>query len=154
MLLDIIPHLIASSVIIFALIFFLYNPFHKFLSFRELKLRERINHIIEQETGANQKLKFADQVLKDAHQSARAILKETKFEALQTKKQLLDQSQLQVKNMIENAKKYLVQTEIQADEELKKAVLQLSIHMTEKILKKTFDAGEQQQLVNDFIDKL
>lgn len=149
-----ITHLIATIILLILLTRWVYNPFRKAMRQRRAVIQTRINEAVIQEADANKKNAQAKVMLEAAKGESVEIVNAAKQEAEAKKLILLEQAKREISNLNEHTRKAIEQSYHQAEDDMKKEILQTAFIIAEKMLMTELNAEKQQQLIAKFIKEL
>lgn len=124
-------------------------------------LNQRENFIKESLEKADKAQKEAEKLIADnkvslikAEEDAQKIVEQSREYAEQLKTQILDESKLQAKKLIEDASIEIERKNNEAFNKLKDQVADIAVNAAEKILRENLDKEKQIKLVNKYMEDL
>ncbi len=158
-LLDVSPGLMIWTVVTFlALMLILravaWKPMLKVLNDREKFVKDSLDkaELAQKESEKmieNNRLRM-EAAEKDAHE----IVAQGREYAEKLKSQILEESKVEAKKMIENAKDEIQRKNQEAFSLLKNQIADIAVQAAEKIIRENLDKEKQEKLVNKYIDEI
>jgi F-type H+-transporting ATPase subunit b len=157
--LDVNPGLILWTVVTFLALLFILAKF----AWKPIinSLNERENFIKDSLDKAEKAQKEAEKLVSDnkanllkAEGEAQKIIDQGREYAEKLKTQILDESKVQAKKMIEDASNEIQRKNAEAFNKLKEQVADIAVSAAEKILRENLDKEKQMKLVNKYLDEL
>lgn len=157
--LDVNPGLILWTVITFVLLLVILSKvaWKPILS----SLKERENQIKDSLEKAETARKDAEKLIADnkanlykAEEEAQKIIDQSREFAEKLKAQLLDESKVQAKKLLQDASAEIERKNAEAFSKLKSQVAEIAVSAAEKILRENLDKEKQTTLVNKYLEEL
>jgi len=158
-LLDVNPGLILWTVVTFLFLLlilakFAWKPIMNSLSARENFIKDSLDKADSAQKEAEKLVAENKANLLRAGEDAQKIIDQGKEYAEKLKSQILDESKVQSKKMIEDATLEIQRKNVEAFSKLKDQVAEIAISAAEKILRENLDKEKQTKLVNKYLDEL
>jgi F-type H+-transporting ATPase subunit b len=157
--LDVNPGLILWTVITFLCLLFIlakfaWKPIMNSLSERESFIKNSLDKAESAQKEAEKLVAENKANLLQAGEEAQKIIDQGKEYAEKLKVQMLDESKIQAKKMIEDATLEIQRKNAEAFNKLKDQVAEIAVSAAEKILRENLDKEKQTKLVNKYLDEL
>ncbi|ABC01622.1 F0F1 ATP synthase subunit B [Mycoplasma capricolum] len=149
-----IAHLLATIVLVIVLAKLVYKPYKQMIEKQRQKITEVLSDAIEKQTQANIKIKQANSLLEEAKTESVSIINTARVDAEIQKNKIIDNANLQAKNIQSYAQNSIKQEKIKAQLEIKNTIVNLAINSAEKILSKEIDKNTNKKLIEEFIKDL
>lgn len=158
-LLDVNPGLIFWTVVTFVLLLLVlkkmaWKPILNSLNERENFIKQSVEKAETAKKEAEILLEQNKLNLSKAENEAQKIIAQGRDYAESLKSQILDESKIEAKKMIENASLEIERKNAEAFNNLKEEVASIAVKAAEKILRSNLDKEKQEKVVNDFINDL
>ena len=138
-------------VILYLLKRFAYRPFLKILRERKEKIDKGIKRSEEIEKRIQAIKSQKEKILENARQNAFQILKQIEEKGRGKAEQIIKESQKEKEKILEMARKQ-GEMEIEKMQEIqRKGIINISLGLTEKILKMKIDAEKDKQIIEEFL---
>jgi F-type H+-transporting ATPase subunit b len=158
---DLLPNLWVFLTHIFACVFLLiiimwlaWKPTKTYLAKRRAYIANEIAEAEKSRREAFIKLNEAEQTRIQAHAQAKIIVDNATNQAYAQKETIENESKINAKKIIEDAKQQSLKLEKKLREDNEKQVLDIAFSATEALLQKNFDKSDNDKIVQEFIDKL
>ncbi len=158
-LLDVNPGLIFWTVITFIILLLIlkkiaWMPILKAISEREEKIKRDIEEAEKKFKEAEELHRRHQQALEEAEYRVRQLLSEGREYANRVRDDIIAKANVEAQKIFESARLEIENQKIEAMNELKQIVADLSIQVAEKILEETVDKDKNQKLIDQLIQKL
>lgn len=153
-LLDVSFGLIFWSTITFLLLLivlkkYLWGPLLENLDRRESTIHDAMKKAEEAQQKSEKTLEEYNSKLAEARDEVRKIIASGKESAERTKADIIEEANKRSASLVEKAKKEISAEKAEALNEIKKAVVDISILAAEKMIKKNLSADDQMKLIED-----
>ncbi|MEW6508028.1 MAG: F0F1 ATP synthase subunit B [Bacteroidota bacterium] len=157
--LDVNPGVILWTVVTFIFLLLIlkkiaWKPILKSLNERESFIKESLEKAEVAKKDAEKLIADNKQSMLKAEEEAKKIIDQGREYAVKLKSQILDESKLQAKKMIEDAAGEIERKNAEAYNKLKEQVADIAIQSAEKILRENLDKEKQIKLVKKYLDDL
>ena len=157
--LDINPGVIIWTVITFmALLFVLkklaWKPILNSLNERENFIKDSIEKAENARKETQKLLEENNQNLAKAEEESQKIIAQGREYAEKLKGQILDESKIQARKMINDAAAEIERKNLEAFESLKDQIADIAVSAAEKIIRENMDREKQNKIVKKFIDEM
>ena len=159
MLLEIDPGLMIWTIITFVVLLFVlrlvvWRPLLSMLEERERRIRDALAGAERARHDAERTLIEYKETLSDAEGEVRAKIQQATEQAHIERKQIVDASQHDAHQLIENAKAEIRHEKERALQELRQTVGDLAIQAASRLLDENLDNERNRRIVDDFIRRL
>ncbi len=154
-LLDLLYRFINFALLIIILFIVIRKtPIKDFLSTRSEAIRQKLEDLRREKEEAEKKYLDIEKQLKDFEEKRKEIISQFREEGLIEKEKIISEAKERVKQIIAQSESSIRQ-EIQAARDgLKKEVIDLAAQKAQEIIEKEIDEKDQDQLVNDFLERV
>ncbi len=157
--LDVNPGVILWTVVTFIFLLLIlkriaWKPILNSLKERESFIKESLEKAETAKKDAEKLIADNKQNMLKAEDEARKIIDQSREYAEKLKSQILDESKLQAKKMIDDAAGEIERKNAEAFNKLKEQVADIAIQSAEKILRENLDKDKQIKLVKKYLDDL
>ncbi len=149
-----IVQLLATAVLFFVVIKFLYKPAKEFIAKRQKYIKNQIDE-------ADTKLNKADTILKEAEETKNKnlketskLLKESKEEASKQKELIIESAKQEANDIKKNALKEIEVEKNKARNEIKKEVVGLSIDISKNILRRDLTEEDENNSFEELVKEV
>jgi F-type H+-transporting ATPase subunit b len=153
-LIQIVSHLINVGLLAFILSKILYKPVQNFMGKRSERIAGQLEFAAEEEAKAVELKALYEKKLRDIDAERGAILDEARKQAIDTSRQLLAEAKEEADSVRAKAQANVSMEWERAQEELKRAILEVSTAMTAKFITGTMDAETQEKLFAETVAEL
>lgn len=158
-LLSVNPGLAFWTVLTFLLLLlilkkFAWKPILSALDEREQKIKDSLLMAEKANEEARQMIEENKKQLLLAEDEAKKIVDQSRIYADKLKSQLLEESKAQSQKLIANASQEIERKKLEAFDELKNQVADLSLSIAEKILKQNVDKNSNAEMIKKYIDEI
>lgn len=133
---------------------FAWKPILSALDEREQKIKDSLLMAEKANEEARQMIEENKKQLLLAEDEAKKIVDQSRIYADKLKSQLLEESKAQSQKLIENASQEIERKKLEAFDELKNQVADLSLSIAEKILKQNVDKNANAEMIKKYIDEI
>ncbi|MCK9425269.1 MAG: F0F1 ATP synthase subunit B [Ignavibacteriaceae bacterium] len=133
---------------------FAWKPILSALDEREQKIKDSLLMAEKANEEARQMIEENKKQLLLAEDEAKKIVEQSRIYADKLKTQLLEESKAQSQKLIENASQEIERKKLEAFDELKNQVADLSLSIAEKILKQNVDKNANAEMIKKYIDDI
>jgi F-type H+-transporting ATPase subunit b len=133
---------------------FAWKPILSALDEREQKIKDSLLMAEKANEEARQMIEENKKQLLLAEDEAKKIVEQSRVYADKLKSQLLEESKAQSQKLIENASQEIERKKLEAFDELKNQVADLSLSIAEKILKQNVDKNTNAEMIKKYIDDI
>lgn len=146
---------LANLVILF-LIFkkFLFKPVKKIVAKREAEVSALYDEADKSRAGAQELKSSWEERMKTADDEADRIVKEAVEKAEHRNEVLLYESREKAESMIRKAKAEIARDQADAEEAMRKEIVNVSSALTEQVLGREINMDDHKELIDSFIDNL
>lgn len=157
--LDVNPGLIIWTLVTFLFLLFIlakiaWKPILKSLSDRENLIKESLDKAENARKEAEKLIAENKANLLKAEEEGQKVIEQSREYAEKLKNQILDESKVHAKKMIEDASLEIQRKNAEAFNKLKEQVADIAVNAAEKIIKENLDKDKQVNLVNKYLDDL
>jgi len=157
--LDVNPGLIIWTLVTFLFLLFIlakiaWKPILKSLSDRENLIKESLDKAENARKEAEKLIAENKANLLKAEEEGQKVIEKSREYAEKLKNQILDESKVHAKKMIEDASLEIQRKNAEAFNKLKEQVADIAVNAAEKIIKENLDKDKQVNLVNKYLDDL
>ena len=157
--LDINPGLIIWTLVTFVFLFLIllkvaWKPILKSLNEREDLIKDSLEKAENARIEAEKLIAENKSNLMKAEEEGQKLIEQSREYAEKLKNQILDESKLQAKKLIDDAAVEIQRKNAEAFNRLKEQVADIAVVAAEKIIKENLDKDKQIKLVSKFIDGL
>lgn len=149
-----IAHLIATAIILFFLVFFVWKPFKKFLNNRSKYIADNIATAENNRKVSEENRQVAASKLVEAKVSAAEIVERSRGQAKLASEDLVNEAKKTSQAILTEARLEVIKNQIKSEENIKKEILNSAVLITEKVLNQKLDEEENKKLVEQFISEL
>ena len=149
-----IAHLIAMLIILFFLIFYAWKPLKSFLKKRNSYITENINVSERERKISEDNKRKSTEALVQAKVEAVKIVEESKLNAQSTSDELVNNAKKKAQIELDTARNEIIKNRLKNESMIKKQIVDVSILLSEKLLKRELSEKDNQVLINNFIDEL
>jgi F-type H+-transporting ATPase subunit b len=153
-LFEIVLQMINFIILLWLLNKVLIKPIIVFLEKREVLIEQNIKEATENKEKTNKVLKEQKAEFQKARKEARDILQKAEEDAKREQVTIMDKARADSEQIVANSKKEIELEFAQSKNELKTYVADLTVLLTEKILKKKLDSNDQKILIDDYLDSI
>ena len=158
-LLDVNPGLIFWTAVTFVLLLLVlkkmaWKPILNSLSERENFIKDSVERAETAKKEAEELLEENKKNLAKAEEEAQKVIVQGREYAENLKTQIIEESKLESKKLIDNAAVEIERKNLEAFNSLKGEIASIVIEASEKILRETLDKTKHEKIVNDFINDL
>ena len=133
---------------------FAWKPILSALDEREQKIKDSLLMAEKANEEARQMIEDNKKQLLLAEDEAKKIVEQSRVYADKLKSQLLEESKAQSQKLIENASQEIERKKLEAFDDLKNQVADLSLSIAEKILKQNVDKNANAEMIKKYIDEI
>jgi F-type H+-transporting ATPase subunit b len=146
------PYLLTAQIVNFLILFyilkrFLYPPLFKVFKKREELVKESLDKVQENEKILEKTKLQEKEILKKARVTADEILKDASERSADVLKKAEDDAKAQTNKMLTDAKEQIELEKMEAQKQLNKYVVRLSLDLLKRTLSNVFTEKEQSELV-------
>ena len=149
-----ISHLIATAIILFFLIFFVWKPFKKFLKNRNKYIADNISTSEKQRELSEHDREEQAKVLTDAKIKAVQIVEESKQQAYFSSDAIIAKAKVQSQRMINEAKANIITERVKNEKDIRQEIVNSAVLMAEKFLEREISREDNQHLIDNFLNEL
>ncbi|QGS51502.1 F0F1 ATP synthase subunit B [Spiroplasma tabanidicola] len=149
-----IAHVLSTIIIILFLAKLVYKPFKKIVAERRKKINELLDDASSKQALANKDKKDAAKLLIQAREESKGIILNAKTEADELKFDIIDNAKKEAQNIQEHAKQAMEFEKNEAQEDIRKEIIDLAFLASQKILAKEVNIDVDKKLIEEFLDKL
>ena len=158
-LLAVNPGLIIWTFIIFSLVFlilrkFAWQPIAQALDQRAAKIAEEISNAEKLEKNAQEKSDLYEEKIKDSVNVAERIIDEKRKEAEILKKKMIADTHNETAEMLKNAKKEIERAKQDAQSEIQKVIVRLSVQYAAKIIGREIKPQDHAEIFQESLAKV
>lgn len=150
----VLVQLVATSVLLFVVIKFLYKPAKELIAKRD-------NYINSQISEADEKLKKAETTLQEAQnfrsenlKESNKILKDSRDEAKKEKQMIIESARAEANQIKEKALKDIELEKKKARKEIKKEIVELSMDISKSILQRELNEEDEDSSFSELINEV
>ncbi|UPT00660.1 F0F1 ATP synthase subunit B [Lactobacillus delbrueckii subsp. bulgaricus] len=147
-------YLIVFSILLLAVKHYAWSPVKDMMEKRRQKVIDDLDQAASDRKKAETLANEREAALKNSRQEATQILSDAKSNAQKTGKQIVSEAMAEASAIREKAKADAAQAEIDALNEAREEVADLSVTIAEKVIAKNLSAADQKDLVDQFIKGL
>lgn len=146
--------IINFAVLVTVLKVFAYKPVCNMLDARRAEIENNLNSAEQAKLDA-QKLKdeYASQI-QDARQEAQEIINQATKAGEQAKSEIVTEAREEAARLTERAKEEIAREKSEALAEIRNEVAELAVLAAEKVVGKTIDAKDHENMVNNFVKEV
>ncbi|QBQ07265.1 F0F1 ATP synthase subunit B [Spiroplasma gladiatoris] len=149
-----IAHILSTIVIVLFLAKLVYKPFRKMVAERRRKINELLDDASSKQALANRDKKDAAKLLIKAREESKSIITSAKQEADVLKFEIIDNAKQEAQNIQEHAKQAMEFERNEAQESIRKEIIDLAFLASQKIMAKEVNKEVDKKLIEEFLDKL
>lgn len=158
-LLDVNPGLIIWTVVTFIILLFIlkkmaWKPILGSLNERENFIKDSLEKAEKAQQEALRLLEENKANLAKAEEESQKIIAQGRDYAEKLKTQIIEESKIQGKKMVEAASSEIERKNREAFERLKDQIADIAVNAAEKIIRESLDKEKQKSIVDKFIDQL
>lgn len=158
-LLDVNPGLIFWTVVTFVVLLFVlkkvaWKPILSSLDERENFIKESVEKAETAKNEAQKILEENKEKLARAEEEAQKVIAQGREYAENLKTQILEESKVEAKKMIDDASSEIERKNLEAFNNLKGEIASIAVEAAERIIRQNLDKEKQQQIVSAFIEDL
>ncbi|ARU90958.1 F0F1 ATP synthase subunit B [Spiroplasma clarkii] len=131
-----------------------YKPFKKLVSDRRKKINELLDDAASKQALANRDKKDASKILTKARQESKDILLLAKSEADDLKFDIINDAKSEAQNIQNHAKQAIEYEKKEAQENIRKEIIDLAFVAAEKIMETNVDQEVNERLIEEFLNNL
>lgn len=132
---------------------FFFEKVRNFMLAREQKVKDSFDNADKINTEAERKLQTYSDRIASIEQERTDILKDSKRQADDQAKQIIDEASEKAHRMIMDAQNEIERERAMAMDDMKEQIALLSVYAAEKIMEKQIDAKEQQTIIDNIIEE-
>lgn len=151
---EIIMQMINFLILMVLLNKLLFKPVIAFLDKREESIKKSIETTEENQKKSEELIATNQEELQKARQNARDILSKAEEDTGIKRSIMIKETKEETEHMLINAQKELDQQMVNARNDLKKYVGDLSLTLTEKIIKKNINKESQTEIINEYLESV
>ena len=157
--LDVNPGVIIWTLVTFLFLLFVlvkiaWKPILKSLNEREKLIKDSLENAENARKDAERMIAENKANMQKAEEEGQKLIEQSREYAEKLKNQILDESKVQAKKMIDDAAVEIQRKNADAFNKLKDQVADIAVQAAGKIIKENLDKDKQVNLVNKFIDDL
>ncbi|AGR40750.1 F0F1 ATP synthase subunit B [Spiroplasma taiwanense] len=149
-----IAHILSTVVIILLLSKLVYKPFRETIKERRRKINELLDEASSKQAIANKNNKEAVTFLDSAKEESKEIISVAKIEADKLKIGIIDDARKEATNIQLHAKQTIEFERKQAQDEIRKEVIDLAFSAAEKLIETNISKDKNQKMIEDFLNSL
>ena len=146
-----VVQLAAFLVLVAVVIYFAYKPVKKMIKTREDYIDENIKQSELAKTRANDNIIKSEETLTESHKQANEIIEQAKLDAENERYRILEETNLLVSKMKQDALEDIKQSKEDAKEEIRKEMVNLALEASGEILGRNVSTKDNEKLADDFI---
>lgn len=149
-----IVQLISTGVMLFFFKKFLWIPMQNYFGKRADFIESQISEAKEMNEKAKENMIESEEQARESAREYRDIVERAKSDALKVRDDIVDQAKKEAASKLEQAEKQIEAEKQQAKEDMKQEIVSVAIEAATKIIEKDMNNQENQQMVEDFVDKV
>ena len=146
-----VTQLLAFLVLVAVLIFFAYKPVKKIIKKRQDYIENNIKEAEEAKLEAYKNITQSEETLTSSKKQANEIIEQAKLDALKEKEKIIQATSEEISLMKENAEKDIELSKIEAQEQIRKEMVDIALDASGEILKRNVTSKDNERLAEDFI---
>lgn len=146
--------IITFLVLLAVLAKFVWKPLMEALDRREERIRKTLEDADKAQERMEQIQKEAEEVMAKARHEAQAILEDGKVTAQKVKDDIIADAREQAESQVQNAKIQIEAEKEKAIEEIKGDVIDISLQVAEKLIKRNISKEDNFELIQDSLNKV
>lgn len=149
-----IAHVLATIVIVIFLSRLVYKPFKKMIVERRKKINELLDDASGKQAIANKDKKDAEKLINIAKVESKEIVIKAKGEADILKMEIIENARKEAANIQNHAKKTIEFEKNEANEEIRKQIIDLAFEAANKIMDVNVSNDVNKKLIDEFLNGL
>jgi F-type H+-transporting ATPase subunit b len=133
---------------------FAWGPILNAIESRENYVRETLEKANGANEEAQQLLEKHQKMMREANEEVKKILDESRQLGEKAREEVLQKARNEADALLQRAQKEIENQKVAALKEMRAMVADLSVKITEQILKEKIDAKKQESLIDQFIDEI
>ena len=146
-----VVQLAAFLVLVAVVIYFAYKPVKKMIKKREDYIEDNIKQSELAKSRANDNIIKSEATLTESHKQANEIIEQAKLDAENERYRILEETNLLVSKMKQDALEDIKQSKEDAKEEIRKEMVNLALEASGEILGRNVSTKDNEKLADDFI---
>jgi F-type H+-transporting ATPase subunit b len=153
-LLQVIAQIINVGVLAFVLTKLLYKPVQAFMAKRGERIREQLDHALDESNKAGELKSLYEQKLKDIEREKDGILDAARKQAIETGRQLVEEAKTEAETVKARAHANVEMEWEHAQNGMKQAILEISAAMAGKMVAAALNKEAQEKLFDETMAEL
>lgn len=149
-----VVQLLAMAVLVAAFFFFFFKPVRKIVKTRQDYIEKNIKDSESKNRQAEDYLSTAHGEIKNAKLKAQDLIKDAQVQAIEARDKIIATTQAEVELLKAEAEKDIDYSRRQANDEIKKSIIDVALNASEKILEREVDEKDNRRIVENFIESL
>jgi len=149
-----IVQLLSTGVLLFFFKKFLWVPMQAYFAKRADFIEAQINEAKDMNEKARALMEESDQQARESAKEYREIVERAKTDALKVRDDIIVEARKEAASKMKQAEQEIAAEKDEARKEMKEEMIEIAMEMATKIMNKEMNSKENQQLVEEFIDKV
>lgn len=150
----VIVQLCSTGVLLLIFKKFLWVPMQEYFKKRADYIESQMNEAKEMNEKAKKLITESEEQARISAKEYRDIVEKAKSDALKVRDDIVAQAKKEAASKIDQAQKEIDAEKQQAKDEMKEEMVQVAIEVASKIIQKEMNTKENQQMVEDFVEKV
>jgi len=149
-----IVQLLATAILVFFFVKFLWKPMVAFMTKRALYIEGNINEAKELNEKAKIHIKKSQQLARDGALEYKDIVERAKEDGQKVKASLVEEGKKEAENKILQANHRIESEKQKAQDDMKQEIVDIALEAAKQIIGKEIDENSNRKLVKDFINEV
>lgn len=149
-----VVQLCALIVLIIVIIIFAYKPVKKIIRKRQDFIENNIKDSEQNKAISIENARKSEETLLASQKEASNIIQEAKVKALSEREALINETNLEIAKLKQNADKDIALAKEEAKEDIQKEIIDVALLASEQVLKREVTKKDNENLVQDFIKEI
>ncbi len=149
-----IIQLISTGILLIVFKKFLWVPVQEYFAKRADYIENQINEAKSMNEQAKVFVEESEIQAKESAKEYRDIIDRAKEDASKAKNQILEEARIEAQNKIALADKEIEAQKLLARDEMRQEIVDIAIEVATKVMQKDMNTTENQQFVEEFVDKV
>ena len=151
---SLVINLVALIVLFIAVFFIAYKPMRKYLEARKSHIEHEIKDAENSKKVYESKAAEGEKIVADAKKEAGEIVSKAKETATVSANAIINEAQEVSKKKMEDTEKAIALAEEKAKDDIKKAIVEVALQASEKVLEREVDEEDNSRLIDSFASDL
>ena len=149
-----IVQLMATAILVFFFVKFLWKPMVAFMAKRALYIEGNINEAKELNEKAKVHIQKSQQLARDGALEYKEIVERAKEDGQKVKASLVEEGKKEAENKILQANRRIESEKQKAQDDMKQEIVDIALEAAKQIIDKEIDEDSNRKLINDFINEV